>query len=117
MSRFSLRITTSSTRWRIAGFISWVRLKRTGSSISNKPVKERVWPFVRRGREKKAVLEPGAQEAEGLAELAVFAERRRHEVVALVHDQQVPREMGRSLGCRAGRKELFPYVRLPEVVV
>ena len=72
---------------------------------------------VGRGREKKAVLEPGGQESEGLAELAVFTERRRHEVVAFVHDQQIPREMGRSFGRRAGGKELLPYVRLPEIVV
>ena len=42
MSRFSLRTTTSSTRPRMAGLISLVRLKRTGSSISSSPVNERV---------------------------------------------------------------------------
>ena len=45
MSRFSRRTTTSSTRPRMAAFISLVRVKRTGSSISSRPVKERVWPL------------------------------------------------------------------------
>ena len=45
ISRFSRRTTTSSTRPRIAALISLVRVKRTGSSISSRPVNERVWPL------------------------------------------------------------------------
>ena len=45
MSRFSRRTTTSSIRPRMAGPISLVREKRTGSSISRSPVNERVCPL------------------------------------------------------------------------
>ena len=45
ISRFSRRTTTSSTRPRMAAVISLVRVNRTGSSISSRPVNERVWPL------------------------------------------------------------------------
>ena len=45
ISRFSRRTTTSSIRPRMAAVISLVRVNRTGSSISSRPVNERVWPL------------------------------------------------------------------------
>ena len=74
----------------MAAFISLVRVKRTGSSISSRPVKERVWPLCGVAEEKEAVLELGRHQTQHSAQLAVFAEGRRHQVVALVDDQQVP---------------------------
>jgi len=80
-------------------------------------VKERVWPLCGVAERNRRCSKRGAISPEHPAELAVLAEGRRHEVVAFVHDQQVPWEMGRSVRGPARGKKLFPYVRLPEVVV
>ena len=37
--------------------------------------------------------------------------------MALVNDQQVPRQVRRTLGNVASRQELLEYIRLPKVVV
>ena len=72
---------------------------------------------VGRGGEKQPVLELGRHQPEHLAEPAVFAEGGRHQVVALIDDQQVPGQMGRALRRAAGGQELLQHVRLAQVVI
>ena len=100
MSRFSRRTTTSSTRRRMAGPISLVRVKRTGSQHLQQAGEGAGVAVVRRGGEKQPVLEPGRHQPQHLAEAAVFAEGGGHQVVALVDDQQVPGQMGEPSGVR-----------------
>ena len=72
---------------------------------------------VRRRGEEQPVLEPRRHQPEHLAEPAVFAEGGRHQVMALVDDQQVPWQMRRARRRVAGRKELLLHVRLAQVVI
>ena len=67
--------------------------------------------------EEEPVLELRRHESQHAAKLAVFAERRRHQVVALVDDQQIPRQVRGALGGAAGRQELFQHIGLAQVVV
>ena len=73
--------------------------------------------IVRRGGEKEPMLELRRHETQHLAKLAVFAEWRRHQVVALVDDQQIPGQMWGALRGTAGGEELLHHVRLTQVVV
>ena len=74
-------------------------------------------PVVGGGGKEEAVLELRRHQAQHAAELAVFAERRRHQVVALVDDQQVPGKMWRSLRRAAGGQKLLKHVGLSQVVI
>ena len=67
--------------------------------------------------EEEPVLELRRHESQHAAKLAVFAERRRHQVVALVDDQQVPGQMRRALRGTAGGVELLLHIGLAQVVV
>ena len=69
------------------------------------------------GREEQPVLELRRDQPQRAAELAVLAERSGHQVVALVHDQQVPRQVRRALGNAGGGEELLAHVGLAQVVV
>ena len=74
-------------------------------------------PVVRRRGEEEPVLEARGDPAQHLAQLAVGAERRRHQVVALVDDQQVPGEARRVFAGAARGEELLLDVGLSQVVV
>ena len=63
------------------------------------------------------MLELRRKESQHSAKLAVLAEGRRHQVVALVDDQEVPGKVRRSLGSAAGREELLQDVGLAQVVI
>ncbi|OPZ41969.1 MAG: hypothetical protein BWY94_02264 [Actinobacteria bacterium ADurb.BinA094] len=63
------------------------------------------------------MLEARREQAHHAAEVAVLAERRRHEVMALVDDQQVPRKVRRALPGSGRRHELLEHVVLTQVVV
>ena len=63
------------------------------------------------------MLELRRDEPQRLAQLAVLAQRGRHQVVALVHDQQVPGQVRRSLGNTGRGEELLPHIGLAQVVV
>ena len=69
------------------------------------------------GGEEQPVFEVRCDQAQGLAKVAVFAERRRHQVVAFVHDQEVPGQMRGARWRTAGREELLTHVGLAQVVV
>ena len=72
---------------------------------------------VRGGGEKEPVLELGREAPQHLAKLTVLTEGGRHQVVALVHDEEVPGKMRRPLRGAAGRAELLQHVRLAQVVI
>ena len=72
---------------------------------------------VRGGGEKEPVLELRCEEPQHSAKLAVLAEGGRHQVVALVDDEEVPGKMRRSLRRAAGGEELLQDVGLAEVMV
>ena len=72
---------------------------------------------VRRRREEQPVFETGSDPPQHLAQLAVVAEGRGHQVVAFVDNQEVPGKPGRSVGRLAGGQELLLDVRLAQVVV
>ena len=72
---------------------------------------------VGRGREKQPVLESRRHQPQRSAEFAVFAKGGRHQVVALVHDEQVPRQVGRPFGRLTSCEELLAHIRLAEVVI
>jgi hypothetical protein len=116
ISRLRRRSTTCCTRVFSAGFSSLVWLNRTGSKISSRPVKQRVWPLCGVAL-KQPVLELGREQSQHAAQIAVVAECRRHQVVALVDDKQVPRQVGRALGSAAGGQKLLQHLVLPQVVV
>ena len=63
------------------------------------------------------MLELRSYQTQHSAKLAVFAEGRRHQVVALVDDEQIPGQMRRAFRGAAGRPELLQHVRLAQVVV
>ena len=67
---------------------------------------------VRRGRKEQAVLELRCDQAQSPAEFTVFPERRGHEVVTLVDDQEIPRQVRRPFGGTTGGEELLADVRL-----
>ena len=67
--------------------------------------------------QEQPVLEVRCHEAERATEVAVLAEGRRHQVVALVNDQQIPRQVRRVRRCSARGDELLEDVVLPQVVV
>jgi len=58
------------------------------------------------------VLELWRQQPEHPTEVAVVPERRRHQVVALVDDQQVPGKVGRALRSPAGCEKLLKDIVL-----
>ena len=72
---------------------------------------------VRGGGEKEPVLELRREEPQHSAKLAVLAEWRRHQVVALVDDEEVPGKMRRSLRSATRREELLQNVGLAQVVI
>ena len=63
------------------------------------------------------MFEARRHDAQGAAQFAVLPERRRHEIVALVHDQQIPRQVRRSLRRAAGRQKLLADIGLAKIVV
>ena len=65
------------------------------------------------------MLEPGRQKPQHVGQVAVLAEVRRHEVVRLIDDQQIPGQLRplMGLGGAAVGDELLQHVGLPEVVV
>lgn len=63
------------------------------------------------------MLEEGNDLPEHLGEIAFLPHRRGREVVRLVHDQEVPRQVDRSFGRPARRAELLQDVRLLQVMV
>ena len=63
------------------------------------------------------MLEARRDDAKHATQVAVLAERRRHQVVALVNDQQVPRQVRRALRRVRRGKELLEDVVLPQVVI
>ena len=93
MSRFSRRTTTSSIRPPHRG----AHLAGAGEAHRVEHLQEpreraRV-SVVGRGGEEEAVLELRSHQPQHAAQLAVLAERRGHQVVAFVHDQQIPGKM------------------------
>ena len=71
---------------------------------------------VRGGGEEQPVLELRRHQAQHPAQVAVFAEGRRHQVVAFVDDQQVPGQMRGALRGAAGGEEVLQHVGLAQVV-
>ena len=63
------------------------------------------------------MLESRRHQSQGAAQLAVLAERGRHQVVTLIDDQQVPRQVRGPFRGMACRQELLAHVRLAQVVV
>ena len=63
------------------------------------------------------MLESRCHQSQGAAQLAVLPERRRHQVVAFIDDQQVPRQVRGPFRGMAGRQELLAHVRLAQIVV
>ena len=74
-------------------------------------------PVMRRCAEEEFMLEVGGDLPEHLAEAAIVAKRRRHQVMALVHDQKVPWQIRRVLGRLTGRAELLKDIVLTKVVI
>ena len=60
------------------------------------------------------MLESRRYQSQGAAELAVLAERGRHQVVAFIDDQQVPRQVRGPFRGMACRQELLAHVRLAQ---
>ena len=72
---------------------------------------------VRGGGEEQAMLELRRHLAQHPAQATVLAHGRRHQVVALVHNEQVPRQVRGTIGRLAGGEEALEHVRLAQVVV
>lgn len=72
---------------------------------------------VGRGAEEQAVLELGRQQAQHAAQIAVVAERRGHQVVAFIDDEQIPGQVRRTFRRPAGGQELGENILLPQVVI
>ena len=72
---------------------------------------------VRRRAQEQPVLESRRDQAQHPAQVAVLTEGRRHQVVTLVDNQQVPRQVRRSFGRVRRGQELLEHVVLPQVVV
>ena len=62
------------------------------------------------------MLEVRRQDAEHLGQFALLPKRRRHQVVNLIHDEKIPRQMGRTVRYAAGSDKRLQNIRLLQVV-
>ena len=72
---------------------------------------------VRGGSQEQFVLAQGGHQAQHLDQIALLAHGGRGEVVRLVHNEQIPWQVGLAFAALGGRHETLQHIRLLEVVV
>ena len=68
-------------------------------------------------RRKHLMVEIRRNGAQHFRQLAIVAERRRREIVRLIHHQQIPGQMRRAFNRPAGGEELLQHVGLFQIMI